>query len=41
MFLYARLVLTSLMAQPNMERLKMEAENLPDGLDEAKVLDPY
>ena len=35
MFLYARLVMNNLMAQTNLEELKIEANNLPQGLDEA------
>ena len=35
MFLFARLVVATLVLQINMEDFRREAENLPHGLDEA------
>ena len=37
MFLYARLVLDTLMSQTNIHDLRDEVNNLPQGLDEACV----
>jgi hypothetical protein len=38
MFLYARLVFDNLESQSNLDSVRNEANNLPEGLDEALVL---
>jgi hypothetical protein len=37
MFLYARLVLDNIESQSNLDHVRNEARNLPDGLNEALV----